>query len=184
MSAKDKRFFVCFIIGCMLCIVAVKVIFLKGTNNTSAVEGIIEEYTKIYNVSIFNHKTENTQKVCAFKYTNENNDEINGIAILKNNNRGSYDIEDIDYYTTGNEFVKSFAVINQTQCAIIVTNDKSSAVLAKINITDNSGSVSVLNSKLNQNDINFIAYPAESSASQKTITLYDSNNNIVFTEEY
>ena len=53
MSSSDKKFFAGFIVVCVICIVAVKLVFLGNTSKTSAVEKIIESYSNLEDISVF-----------------------------------------------------------------------------------------------------------------------------------
>ena len=127
MSPKDKKFFTGFIIACVICIVLVKVVFLGGTSKTSAVESIISENSGLNNISVFSYENKDENKVCAFNYTDESGKEGLGLAILGNNNRGSYDVDSILYSTDESVIVNANAVVDDIPCAVVAVTDKSEA---------------------------------------------------------
>lgn len=134
MSPKDKKFFTGFIIACIICIILVKVIFLRGTSRTSASESIIEDYTGFTAVSIFHYENKDNDKVCAFKYTDEDGKDGIGIAVLKNNMRGSYTVEEVSSSDGADEIAIPHTVVNDTDCAVIAADEDSKARYAETKI--------------------------------------------------
>ncbi len=179
MSPKDKRFFTGFIIVCVICIVLFKVVFLGGTSKTSASESIIEDYTGFTSVSIFHYENKDNDKVCAFKYTDEDGKDGIGIAVFKNNMRGSYTVEEVSCNEGADEVVIPHTVVNDTDCAVIAADEESSAKYAEAKVINaDTGKENTLRATVEPGRIAFIAYAEKGQAEgSQTVAILDENKN-------
>ena len=179
MSPKDKKFFTGFIIACIICIILVKVIFLRGTSRTSASESIIEDYTGFTAVSIFHYENKDNDKVCAFKYTGEDGKDGIGIAVLKNNMRGSYTVEEVSSSDGADEIAIPHTVVNDTDCAVIAADEDSKARYAETKVIYiDTGKENTLRTSVEPGRIAFIAYAENTQVEgSHTVTILDGDKN-------
>ena len=142
---------------------------------------IIESYSNLEDISVFAYSNKSENKVCAFNYNDVSGEEGIGLAILRDNKRGTYEVEYIGYDTGIQEFVNPMAYVDKIPCAVIAVTDKSPAVLAeaKISYTE-SGAQRTIKSNIRPEEITFIVYDDEKMINaQKNIELYDRNGNII-----
>ena len=181
MSPKDKKFFTGFIIACVICIVLVKLVFLGGTSKTSAVESIISENSGLNNISVFSYENKDENKVCAFNYTDESGKEGLGLAILGNNNRGSYDVDSILYSTDESVIVNSSAVVDGIDCAVVAVTDKSEAAKVVVSAKDTTTGADVkLTKRIEPPKITFVPYSDSTQAqSVSNVKVYNSTDEVI-----
>ena len=181
MSPKDKKFFTGFIIACVICIILVKLVFLGGTSKTSAVEDIISENSGLNNVSVFSYENEDKNKVCSFNYTDENGKEGIGLAILNNNNRGSYTVDSILYSTEESVIVNANTVVNDTPCAVVAVAENSEAAKVVVSAKDTTTNADVkLTKKIEPPKITFVPYSDSTQAeSVSNVKVYTANDEVI-----
>lgn len=181
MSPKDKKFFVGFIIACVICIILVKLVFLGGTSKTSAVESIIAENSGLNNITVFSYENKDENKVCAFNYTDESGKEGMGLAILKNNNRGSYTVDSILYSADESIIINPYAVVDNTPCAVIAVSEESDAANVIVSAKDTTTGADVkLTKKIEAPKITFVAYSDDTQAqSVSNIKIYSQSQQII-----
>ncbi len=181
MSPKDKKFFTGFIIACVICIILVKLVFLGGTSKTSAVEDIISENSGLNSVSVFSYENEDKNKVCAFNYTDENGKEGIGLAILNNNNRGSYTVDSILYSTDESVIVNANTVVNDTPCAVVAVAENSEAAKVVVSAKDTTTNADVkLTKKIEPPKITFVPYSDSTQAeSVSNVKVYTASDDVM-----
>ena len=181
MSPKDKKFFVGFIIACVICIILVKLVFLGGTSKTSAVESIISENSGLNNITVFSYENKDENKVCAFNYTDESGKEGMGLAILSNNNRGSYYVDSILYSADESIIINPYAVADNTPCAVIAVSEESDAANVIVSAKDTTTGADVkLTKKIEAPKITFVAYSDDTQAqSVSNIKIYSQSQQII-----
>ncbi len=181
MSPKDKKFFAGFIIACVICIILVKLVFLGGTSKTSAVESIISENSGLNNITVFSYENKDENKVCAFNYTDESGKEGMGLAILSNNNRGSYYVDSILYSADESIIINPYAVVDNTPCAVIAVSEESDAANVIVSAKDTTTGADVkLTKKIEAPKITFVAYSDDTQAqSVSNIKIYSQSQQII-----
>jgi len=181
MSPKDKRFVAFFGLCCVICIILIKVVFMRDIGKNTVVENLISENTGLKNVSIFAYRNENSEKVCAFTYETEEGTEDMGLIILENNNRGSYNMGDMVLAEGKTEAYIPLTEVKNVKCAVFAIGKDSAAAEAEVYIKrDDSQKQNILKTNLEAGDVAFIEYGDDGQISgEKIITLYDKEGNII-----
>ena len=192
MSKKDKLFFVEFTIGCIIFIILVQFVFLKGTDKNSAFEKIVAENTGIENTEVFNTRNVEDIKLVAFLGPRS---QI-GYMSLKDNMRGSYECEGYEYIDGQNRVIDGtvekddslgnnssimvgHASINGKSYTVIVSNNPQD-IQADITSSSESDQKEVSDSiKIRAQSVYAYENPDFESYTQ-IMEFYDAGGNIIY----